>query len=48
MLVIPVDFSSGLHIYEEISRQLQTLDVGILGNKKIVEEWEGPGEAESA
>ena len=29
--VIPVDFSSGLDIYSDISDQLSGLDVGVLG-----------------
>ena len=28
---MPIDFSSGLEVYHEISQQLQELDVGILG-----------------
>ena len=31
VLVMPIDFSSGLEVYHEISQQLQELDVGILG-----------------
>lgn len=30
-LVIPVDFSCGYDIYEQLTEQLQGLDIGVLG-----------------
>ena len=41
VLVIPVDFSHGYEIYEEISKQLQGLDIGALGKQKMLKlPWE--------
>ena len=33
MRIIPVDFSSGAEIYPEIKKQLQDLEIGLLGER---------------